>query len=159
MANASASGSRRSKRSAKAEGSSSTIVHAEASSSASAPGPVASTSSAIILDLNAPPPAPRLRKSAKAKGKGKAPATSTIATRDRRASDGEVKICEALDRWGESCDEVVVGGHKGKVARSWCAVHETEERRVRFEFTGELLCTPSLIPLAEPSVLRCAELS
>lgn len=58
------------------------------------------------------------------KGKGKSKVGSATG----------VKTCEALDRWDEPCVEIVVGGHKGKVARHWCALHEAEERKVSEEF-------------------------
>lgn len=48
--------------------------------------------------------------------------------------EDELKRCEAVTRSDESCSNVVVGGHKGKVSRLWCATHENEERVVRQEF-------------------------
>lgn len=48
--------------------------------------------------------------------------------------DGSVKTCEAVDRYDELCDEVVVGGWKGKVPRRWCQIHEDEEKHVRSSF-------------------------
>ena len=51
--------------------------------------------------------------------------------------DGSVKTCLAVDRYEVNCDEVVVGGWKGKVARLWCAAHEEEEKNVRTSFWSE----------------------
>jgi hypothetical protein len=48
-----------------------------------------------------------------------------------------IKTCEAIDRWDQPCAQVVVGGHKGKVSRHWCAVHQLEELKVVDEFLGE----------------------
>lgn len=48
--------------------------------------------------------------------------------------DGSVKTCEAVDRYDELCEEVVVGGWKGKVPRRWCQIHEDEEKHVRSSF-------------------------
>lgn len=52
--------------------------------------------------------------------------------------DGSVKTCEAVDRYDELCDEVVVGGWKGKVPRRWCQIHEDEEKHVRSSFWSTL---------------------
>jgi len=51
--------------------------------------------------------------------------------------DGSVKTCLAVDRYEVICDQVVVGGWKGKVARLWCAAHEEEEKNVRTSFWSE----------------------
>ncbi|KAK4048512.1 hypothetical protein OIV83_004680 [Microbotryomycetes sp. JL201] len=48
--------------------------------------------------------------------------------------DDEYKRCEAIDRYGVPCREIVVGGIKGKVFRQWCITHEKEELVVRQEF-------------------------
>ncbi|GAA6039400.1 hypothetical protein JCM8097_002838 [Rhodosporidiobolus ruineniae] len=67
---------------------------------------------------------------------------------------GSVKKCEAVDRYNDKCDEVVVGGWKGKVRRRWCAVHEEEEKRVRGSFWNAVSSLPRLSrssPLPTPS--------
>ncbi|KAK4053588.1 hypothetical protein OIO90_003827 [Microbotryomycetes sp. JL221] len=59
-----------------------------------------------------------------------APPTSQAAP----GAGDDYKRCEAIDRWERACNEIVVGGIKGKVSRQWCIVHEREELVVRQEF-------------------------
>ncbi|GAA5880783.1 hypothetical protein JCM3774_005747 [Rhodotorula dairenensis] len=68
--------------------------------------------------------------------------------------DGSVKTCEAVDRYDELCDEVVVGGWKGKVPRRWCQIHEDEEKHVRSSFWNAVSSLPRLSrthPLPAPA--------
>ncbi|GAA5931168.1 uncharacterized protein JCM15063_002564 [Sporobolomyces koalae] len=68
--------------------------------------------------------------------------------------DGSVKTCLAVDRYEVTCDEVVVGGWKGKVARLWCSTHEEEEKNVRTSFWNAVSSLPRLSrssPLPSPS--------
>ncbi|KAM0786013.1 hypothetical protein ACM66B_006829 [Microbotryomycetes sp. NB124-2] len=53
---------------------------------------------------------------------------------DNDDQDDDYKRCEAIDRFGVACREIVVGGIKGKVFRQWCQTHEKEELVVRQEF-------------------------
>ncbi|GAA6008312.1 hypothetical protein JCM11491_004432 [Sporobolomyces phaffii] len=69
-------------------------------------------------------------------------------------ADGSVKTCLAVDRYEVLCDEVVVGGWKGKVARLWCATHEEEEKNVRTSFWNAVSSLPRLSrssPLPSPT--------
>ncbi|GAA5915279.1 uncharacterized protein JCM6883_002383 [Sporobolomyces salmoneus] len=69
-------------------------------------------------------------------------------------TDGSVKTCSAIDRYEVLCEEVVVGGWKGKVARLWCATHEEEEKNVRTSFWNAVSSLPRLSrssPLPSPS--------
>lgn len=74
--------------------------------------------------------------------------SNTKLSSNGHSHSASVKTCCAIDRWDEPCTEVVVGGHKGKVARWWCARHELEEQVVRDEFASASL------PLPSPSVRR-----
>ncbi|GAA5866461.1 hypothetical protein JCM8547_000632 [Rhodosporidiobolus lusitaniae] len=69
--------------------------------------------------------------------------------------DGSVKTCEAISRYNEPrCEEVVVGGWKGKVRRRWCQMHEDEERHVRGSFWNAVSSLPRLSrssPLPTPA--------
>ncbi|GAA5905165.1 hypothetical protein JCM6882_000398 [Rhodosporidiobolus microsporus] len=68
--------------------------------------------------------------------------------------DGSVKQCDAVDRYNERCEEVVVGGWKGKVRRRWCQMHEDEEKHVRGSFWNAVSSLPRLSrssPLPSPS--------
>ncbi|GAA5959340.1 hypothetical protein JCM3765_006571 [Sporobolomyces pararoseus] len=68
--------------------------------------------------------------------------------------DGSVKTCLAVDRYQVLCDEVVVGGWKGKVSRLWCQIHEEEEKNVRTSFWNSVSSLPRLSrssPLPSPS--------
>ncbi|GJN93982.1 hypothetical protein Rhopal_007045-T1 [Rhodotorula paludigena] len=68
--------------------------------------------------------------------------------------DGSVKTCEAVDRYDELCEEVVVGGWKGKVRRRWCQMHEDEEKHVRSSFWNAVSSLPRLSrssPLPSPA--------
>ncbi|GAA5895610.1 hypothetical protein JCM5296_003761 [Sporobolomyces johnsonii] len=74
--------------------------------------------------------------------------------------DGSVKTCEALDRYDERCDDVVVGGWKGKVRRLWCQVHEEEEKSVRASFWNAVSSLPRLSrssPLPSPSAITTSQ--
>ncbi|GAA6021939.1 hypothetical protein JCM10207_002607 [Rhodosporidiobolus poonsookiae] len=67
--------------------------------------------------------------------------------------DGSVKVCEAVDRYEDRCDEVVVGGWKGKVRRRWCQMHDDEEKHVRGSFWNAVSSLPRLSrtsPLPSP---------
>ncbi|GAA6062953.1 hypothetical protein JCM10212_005343 [Sporobolomyces blumeae] len=70
--------------------------------------------------------------------------------------DGSVKTCLAIDRYEVACDEVVVGGWKGKVARLWCSAHEEEEKNVRTSFWNAVSSLPRLSrssPLPSPAAI------
>ena len=84
------------------------------------PPPAATTATAA--DGSVPPPA------------AADPTAGAAAHKPVLPPDGSVKTCEAVDRYDELCDEVVVGGWKGKVPRRWCQMHEDEEKHVRASF-------------------------
>ncbi|SGY20148.1 BQ5605_C017g08492 [Microbotryum silenes-dioicae] len=77
-------------------------------------------------------------------------------------SDPSIKTCQAIDRWQEQCTEVVVGGHKGKVNRDWCHVHEIEQAQVKHEFIRCIAALPAVskqVPLPDASdITRCDDL-
>ncbi|SCV72973.1 BQ2448_6898 [Microbotryum intermedium] len=86
------------------------------------------------------------------------PTTTTTPT----PSDASIKTCEAIDRWHEQCTEVVVGGHKGKVNRDWCHVHEIEQAQVKQEFLRCIAALPGAsqhLPLPDASeITSCDDL-
>ncbi|GAA5820214.1 hypothetical protein JCM3770_006063 [Rhodotorula araucariae] len=104
-----------------------------------------------------PPPA-----AAPAPTPADAPAAAAAAAAPKKPSlppDGSVKTCEAVDRYDELCDEVVVGGWKGKVPRRWCQMHEDEEKHVRASFWSAVSSLPRLSrshPLPSPAQITTA---
>ncbi|KPV71941.1 uncharacterized protein RHOBADRAFT_56316 [Rhodotorula graminis WP1] len=108
------------------------------------PPPAAATPAPAADGSAAPPLAPA----------DPAAATAVGAHKPVLPPDGSVKTCEAVDRYDELCDEVVVGGWKGKVPRRWCQMHEDEEKHVRASFWSAVSSLPRLSrshPLPSPA--------
>ncbi|KAM0753202.1 hypothetical protein T439DRAFT_323838 [Meredithblackwellia eburnea MCA 4105] len=120
--------------------------------------PIPSTSTSLDLQLqpqHSPPPtsAPSTPPSSVAqprKTKYKKHATNTARDNNNKHRDEAVKTCEALDRTGKPCEEVVVGGQKGKVSRKWCPDHDKEQQGLRDEFHRCVLLVLPLPTLQPP---------
>lgn len=100
--------------------------------------PFASTSHSPYPSASSPPSPPsstsrRRRPAGDRAPKKLAGAGGAAKKRAAREEDG-TKLCEAVDRAEVRCEQVVVGGEKGKVRRSWCLEHEAEQAGLRREF-------------------------
>lgn len=105
-----------------------------------APARLLDPAEAAALSSNPTPhPVKGTRRTGKGvKGKRNAPLAHSV--QESGVEVTTVKTCEAIDRWDQSCTQVVVGGHKGKVSRNWCSIHQAEELKVVDEFLGKFEC-------------------